>query len=190
MPPKNTGANHAKESKPKTSSGPVKKAKPAPKEKKPMGRPSDYSPEIAQVICLRLAEGESLRSVCSDEAMPAKTTVLRWIARHPDFRVQYARAKEEGAEAIAEEMFDIADDGSNDWMEKLDKEGNAVGWQINGEHVQRSRLRIETRKWYLSKIMPKKYGDKVDLTHGVDPENPLGTLMTQLAGKTLKPVAE
>lgn len=190
MPRKNTGAKPAKESKPKTSSGPVTKAKAAPRAKKPVGRPTDYSPELAQVICLRLAEGESLRSVCADETMPAKSTVLRWIARHAEFRDQYARAKEEGAEAIAEEMFDIADDGSNDWMEKLDKDGEAIGWQINGEHVQRSRLRIETRKWYLSKILPKKYGDKVDLNHGVQEDNPLGTLMTQLSGKTLKPVAE
>lgn len=100
--------------------------------------------------------------------MPAKATVLRWIARHDEFRDQYARAKQEGAEAIAEEMFDIADDGSNDWMEKMDAEGNAYGWQLNGEHVQRSKLRIETRKWYLSKIMPKKYGDKIQTEHSGD----------------------
>lgn len=125
------------------------------------GRPSDYSEELAESICLRLAEGESLRSVCRDEGMPCKKTVLRWISRFPEFRAQYVRAKEEGAEAIAEELFDIADDGSNDWMEKLDRDGEAIGWQLNGEHVQRSKLRIDTRKWYLSKIMPKKYGDRI-----------------------------
>jgi len=125
------------------------------------GRPSDYTEELAEIICLRLAEGESLRSVCRDEGMPSKQAVLRWLARNESFRAQYVRAKEEGAEAIAEELFDIADDGSNDWMEKLDKEGNAVGYQVNGEHVQRSKLRIDTRKWYLSKIMPKKYGDRI-----------------------------
>lgn len=125
------------------------------------GRPSDYTEELAESICLRLAEGESLRSVCRDDGMPCKQTVLRWISRIPEFRAQYVRAKEEGAEAIAEELFDIADDGSNDWMEKLDREGNAIGYQLNGEHVQRSRLRIDTRKWYLSKIMPKKYGERI-----------------------------
>ncbi|NBJ34606.1 DNA packaging protein [Serratia fonticola] len=130
-------------------------------EKKSVGRPSDYTDELAESICLRLAEGESLRSVCRDEEMPCKKTVLRWISRHPSFRAQYVRAKEEGAEAIAEELFDIADDGTNDWMEKLGKDGEAIGYQINGEHVQRSKLRIDTRKWYLSKIMPKKYGDKI-----------------------------
>lgn len=155
-----------------------------------IGRPSSYTPELAQTICLLLAEGESLRSVCAREELPAKATVLRWIAQNESFRDQYARAKAEGAEAIAEEMFDIADDGSNDWMEKLDKEGNAVGYQLNGEHVQRSRLRIETRKWYLSKIMPKKYGDKVDLNHGVQPDNPLAEVMKQIAGGTIKPVED
>ena len=127
-------------------------------EEKKTGRPSDYTDELAELICLRLAEGESLRSVCRDDGMPSKQAVLRWLARNESFRAQYVRAKEEGAEAIAEEMFDIAD---NDWMEKLDKEGEAAGYQLNGEHVQRSKLRIDTRKWYLSKIMPKKYGDRI-----------------------------
>ncbi|WP_439461782.1 DNA packaging protein [Serratia quinivorans] len=125
------------------------------------GRPSDYTTELAETICLLLSEGESLRSVCSDEGMPCKQTVLRWLSQRPEFRAQYVRAKEEGAEAIAEELFDIADDGTNDWMEKLDKEGEVIGYQLNGEHVQRSKLRIDTRKWYLSKIMPKKYGDRI-----------------------------
>ncbi|MDQ9195166.1 DNA packaging protein [Cronobacter sakazakii] len=130
-------------------------------EDKKIGRPSDYTEELAEIICLRLAEGESLRSVCRDEGMPSKQAVLRWLARNESFRAQYVRAKEEGAEAIAEELFDIADDGSNDWMEKLDKDGEAIGYQLNGEHVQRSKLRIDTRKWYLSKILPKKYGDRI-----------------------------
>lgn len=131
----------------------------------PGGRPTDYTPEIAEAICLRLAEGESLRSICSDEGMPSKQTALRWLTKHEEFRAQYVRAKEQGAEALAEEMFDIADDGANDWMERHNAEGEAIGWQLNGEHVRRSQLRIDTRKWYLSKIMPKKYGDKQQLEH-------------------------
>lgn len=129
------------------------------------GRPTDYCQEIAQAICLRLAEGESLRSVCRDEGMPPKGTVLRWIGIHPEFRDQYAQAKFDGAEALAEEMFEIADDGTNDWMELTDKDDNPYGYKANGEHIQRSKLRIDTRKWYLSKIMPKKYGDKIQTEH-------------------------
>ncbi len=142
-----------------------------------MVRPSDYTSELAEAICLRLAEGESLRSICRDDVMPDKATVLRWIARHDLFRDQYVRAKEQGAEALAEEMFEIADDGSNDWMEQLDNEGAAVGYKLNGEHVQRSKLRIDTRKWYLSKILPKKYGDRIQQDVTVDVKDGLAEKM-------------
>lgn len=169
--------------KPRTKKQPA--AKSQTKESKPIGRPSDYTPELAEVICIRLSEGESLRSICSDEGLPSKQAVLRWLARNEEFRAQYVRAKELGAEAIAEEMFDIADDASNDWMERHGE--NSEGYQLNGEHVQRSKLRIDTRKWYLSKIMPKKYGDKLDMNHGVQPDNPLATLLGQVQGKTLMP---
>lgn len=131
----------------------------------PAGRPSDYTPELARAVCQRIAEGESLRSIARDDAMPDKWTILRWLGRHEEFSAQYARAKEQGAEALAEELFEIADDASNDYMEQLDGEGNVTGYKLMGEHVQRSKLRIDTRKWYLSKIMPKKYGDKVQTEH-------------------------
>jgi hypothetical protein len=65
---------------------------------------------------------------------------------------------------LTEEILDIADDGSNDWMEKLDKDGKSVGWAVNGEAVQRSKLRVDARKWIASKLKPKKYGDKLDTT--------------------------
>lgn len=152
------------------------------------GRPSKFSKKLAEDICLLLAEGESLRSICSAKNMPDKKTVLRWLARDEEFRSQYTRAKEAGAEAIAEELFDIADDGSNDWMERLDAEGDAVGWQLNGEHVRRSQLRIDTRKWYLSKIMPKKYGDKQQVEHSGNlnlsklSDDELDARIAQLAG--------
>ncbi len=129
------------------------------------GRPTDYTPDTAQAVCMRIAEGESLRMVCRDEEMPCKATILRWLGRHEEFRAQYAQAKELGIEAMAEELFEIADDGTNDWMELTDKEGNAYGYKANGEHIQRSKLRIDTRKWYLSKILPKKYGDKIQTEH-------------------------
>lgn len=142
-----------------------------------MARPSDYTSELAEAICLRLAEGESLRSICRDDVMPDKATVLRWIARHDVFRDQYAKAKLEGAEALAEEIFDIADDASNDWMERIGEEDQPVGWQLNGEHVRRSQMRIDVRKWYLSKIMPKKYGDRIQQDVTVDVKDGLAEKM-------------
>jgi hypothetical protein len=108
-----------------------------------------------------IAEGMSLRKVCLEDGMPDKTTVLRWLARHEEFRTQYAEAKEIGAMVWAEEILEIADDGSNDYMEKLDDEGKAAAWKFMGENVQRSKLRVDSRKWLLSKLMPKKYGDKI-----------------------------
>jgi len=124
-----------------------------------LGRPSDFTPELADRICARLAGGESLRTVCRDGDMPDKATVFRWLRTLPAFCDQYTRAKEESADALSEEMLDISDDAKNDWMEQNAKDN--PGWVANGEHIQRSRLRIETRKWLASKLKPKKYGDKL-----------------------------
>jgi hypothetical protein len=150
---------------------------------KPLGRPSSFTQEIADEICERLAEGESLRSICLADNMPSKGTVFRWLAENKLFQDQYTRAREEQAETLTDEMVEIADNASNDWMENHDPDN--PGYRLNGEHVQRSKLRIETRKWAASKLKPKKYGDKVDLNHGVQPENPLAVLLAQVAGTGL-----
>lgn len=126
-----------------------------------MGRPSIYTPEIAAVICERLANGESLRQICAADDMPGRSTVFRWAAENVAFRDQYAVARAAQAEHMADELLDIADDGSNDWMERFYSEGQSLGWQVNGEHIQRSRLRVDSRKWLLSKLLPKKYGDAI-----------------------------
>lgn len=126
-----------------------------------MGRPSDYSPEIADLICERIADGVSLREICRTEDMPSKAAVFRWLAAHAEFRDQYARAREAQADALADELLDIADDGDNDWMERKGEDGQSLGWRENGEAIQRSRLRVDTRKWIASKLKPKKYGDKL-----------------------------
>jgi hypothetical protein len=141
----------------------VEKAKPAPK---PTGRPSDYSEEVAALICARIAAGESVRTICRDEDMPAMSTVFVWLAKHEGFQEQYARAREAQADAIMEDILDIADDGTNDWMERQNENGDSAGWSLNGEHVQRSKLRVDARKWMAGKLAPKKYGEKsaVELT--------------------------
>lgn len=98
--------------------------------------------------------------------MPTAALVCRWLAdpTNDNFRQQYARACEERSEAFIEEILDIADDGHNDWMETYYPNGDAKGWEENGEAIQRSKLRVEARKWYASKMKPKKYGDKIDVT--------------------------
>lgn len=125
-----------------------------------MSRKDSYTQQIADEICERIAQGEPLRQICRDEHMPAWRTVYDWLNKYEDFATAIARARELGFDAIAEDLLDIADDGKNDWMEKYDKDGEAVGYQLNGEHVQRSKLRIETRLKLLAKWSPKKYGDK------------------------------
>lgn len=120
-----------------------------------VGRPSDYTVEMADRICSELSDGKSMRAVCSPGDMPDKATVFRWIRTNEEFRNQYARAKEESADALTDEMLDIADDTANDYT-KTDEEGV----KLNPENIQRSRVRIDTRKWLASKLKPKKYGDR------------------------------
>jgi len=122
------------------------------------GRPSIFTQSLADTICDRMADGESLRSICRSEDMPGTTTVVRWLTDKETFRAQYAKARELQADALFDEMLDISDEASNDWMEKHDKEN--VGYSLNGEHIQRSRLRVDTRKWIAARLAPKKYGDK------------------------------
>ena len=124
-------------------------------------------PETGDRVCERIELGESLNSICKDPDMPSMVTVHRWIDADDGFRSKYARATSIRADRMAEEILEIADDASNDWLEK-NGEG-AVGWALNGEHVQRSRLRIESRKWLMAKMHPKKYSERsiVDNNHGV-----------------------
>ena len=107
-----------------------------------------------------MALGESLRTICKSEHLPNISTILDWISKHSEFSEQYARAREQQQEFYAEEILDIADDGQNDYMERLNKNGE-IEMVVNHENIQRSRLRVDTRKWIMSKLAPKKYGDKV-----------------------------
>lgn len=134
----------------------------------PSGRPSKYTETLAAEFCQRLANGRTVRSICSDDDMPAAPTVYEWLNKYDFFSKLYARAKEIHADAIADECFKIADTADADTA--FDEYGNP---KPNHEYIQRSKLRIDTRKWYLAKIMPKKYGDKVEQTIIGDAEKPV-----------------
>lgn len=125
-------------------------------------RPRKYDRALAAEICERLSNGETLSAICRDEHMPARSTVYLWEEEDKELAGQVARARARGFEALAEEALAIAEDGRNDWMERNGRE--SVGWQLNGEHVQRSKLRIETRLKLLACWDPKRYGQKVE--HG------------------------
>lgn len=122
-------------------------------------RPSSFSKKVANQICERLIAGESLRAICDSAGMPNKSTVFRWLDRHTEFRDQYARAREIQAEMMADELLSIADDASGDLTKG---ESGHVG---NSAAVHRSKLRVETRKWIASRLLPKKYGEKLEVGH-------------------------
>ena len=125
-----------------------------------------FSAKLGRYICEQIASGRSLTSVCKEEKMPHKQQVIRWIMsdRSPfkKFQGEYAQARQISYEIMADEIFDIADDGSNDWVEKQGKDGSTY-MAFDNDHYQRSRLRVDTRKWFLSKVLPKIYGDKVQV---------------------------
>ena len=122
-----------------------------------MGRPSIFTQALADLICERIAEGESLRKICSGDEMPARTTVKRWIVEDKAFQAQYARAREERADYYVDRMLDEAESS-----EGLDAPGVAA-----------KRLIVDTLKWTASKLDAKKYGDKVENTLRGDKEAPL-----------------
>lgn len=126
---------------------------------------SVYSEETVDIICERIANGESLKAICEDEGMPDKATVFRWLAVNEALRDKYALAREAQADALFDDILTIADDGQNDWMERKNGDGENIRWMENGEALRRSQLRIDARKWMAGKLRPKRYGEKIDVEH-------------------------
>lgn len=136
-----------------------------------IGRPSTYTQEIADTICERIADGESLRSILRDDNQPASSTVFKWLTENKSFSEQYTRAREAQADVLFDEILNIADDGKNDTY--TDGDGNV---RTNQDVIARSRLRVDARKWMAGKLRPKKYGEKLELAG--DPDRPLNANLT------------
>lgn len=107
-----------------------------------MGRPSDYTPEMAELICEMLADGHGLKTICDRDGMPSRSTFRRWLVQVPELRAMYARAREDQADTLADQIADIADD--------TDEDANS------------RRVRVDARKWIAAKLRPGTYGDKID----------------------------
>lgn len=125
------------------------------------GRPSLYTPELATRICALIAEGNSLRAIAEMPGIPGKRTILEWLVsdKHPEFAHQYARARELQAEGAADEMIEISDTPLLGVVETIKPDGSV---EVRKEDMLGHRkLQIDTRKWMLSKLLPKKYGDKL-----------------------------
>lgn len=137
--------------------------KPKPTDQKlPPGRPSSYTPELAADICTRMAEGMSISKITKIDGMPHMSSIFLWLSdkAKPEFSEMYARAREMRAEHIFEESLDIADD-TDDTLK--DKDGKVIG--ANHAKVQRDRLRVDTRKWFLAKLDPRRYGERQQVEH-------------------------
>ncbi len=132
-------------------------AKPKPRP----GQPTKHTPKLAASICERMADGESLASICAGEGMPGRTTVIGWQGQHDGFSTMFARARIAYADAIFDEAIEIADDASGDWTTRT-KGGEEVR-VVDHENIQRARLRVETRLKAAAKINPAKYGEKLDV---------------------------
>lgn len=104
------------------------------------GRPHGYTPEIANKICKRMIEGQSLARICKDEDMPCPSSVYKWLGEVPEFSEKYQRAKLDQADFFVEELLEIPD---------------------TEEDVQRAKLKTHVRMWAASKFKPKKYGDRL-----------------------------
>lgn len=125
------------------------------------GRPSTYTDEKAKKICeLTSTSHKSLKTICDELNIPVRT-VLDWLASNTDFSQKYARAKDEQADFLVEELMEIADDSSKDTL--IDPETGKK--YENKEWTNRSRLRVDTRKWIASKLKPRKYSERIDLNH-------------------------
>lgn len=120
-----------------------------------VGRPSSYTKEVGDQICSLLADGQSARSICRQLGMPNWSTLWRWSRDIEEFRSQYAEARQLCLEAWAQDIVIISEDQSRD----LQPDGKG-GFKSDNTAVNRDRLRVDTRKWILSKLLPKQYGEK------------------------------
>lgn len=125
-----------------------------------MARPTSYTPALDAEICERLANGETLRSICRDDHMPTYRSVYRWRSTDAEFSSRFALARELGGDVIAEETIEIADETARDTI------ATEHGEKPNTEWIARSKLRVETRLKLLAVWFPRKYGQRIDVTSG------------------------
>ena len=143
----------------------------SPAKGKKTGRPSVFTQHIAELICVRISEGESLKSITLDEEMPDRATVYRWLAADPLFCDMYTRAREDQADTLADEILTIADEQPEIIAVTDKKTGALIEHKLDGAFLQWQRNRIDTRKWIAMKLKPKKYGDRQILAG--DSESPI-----------------
>lgn len=130
--------------------------------KRGKGQPSKYTTALSNEICERLSQGETLISICKSEHIPCYATIMNWLWYESDYKAdfleRYMRARDMQADFYADEITEIADDAQYDWVQRQTRKGTFV--VMDREHVQRSQLRVDARKWIAAKLKPKKYSEK------------------------------
>ena len=139
-----------------------------PTRSKGRGRPTIFTKQIADVICMRIADGESLREIVKTDGLPDRTTVYDWLIRNEDFAHQYTRAREEQADTLADEIIAIADEQPEIIAVVDKKTGALIEHKLDGAFLQWQKNRIDARKWTAMKLKPKKYGDKLQVAGSKD----------------------
>jgi len=119
----------------------------------------DEIDKIFNYVCTEIEKGRALRNILKEKEMPSSSTFYQWLDNNIEKSKQYARATEVRAEIIFDDIIAIADENTNDTY--IDDNGFE---KVNKDVIQRSRLRIDARKWVLSKLNPKKFGEKLDVT--------------------------
>lgn len=142
----------------------------SPAKGKRTGRPTVFTQQVANLICVRISEGESLKSITLDEEMPDRATVYRWLAADPLFCDMYTRAREDQADTLADEILAISDE-QPEVIAVVNKQGELIEHKLDGAFLQWQRNRIDTRKWIAMKLKPRKYGDRQILAG--DSESPI-----------------
>ncbi len=148
-----------------------------------MGRPSDYTAELADSICDRLAGGESLLKICESDDFPEQATIFRWLSKNPSFCENYARARQFWAHSEFEKLMQIADTPQEGVKTRTTDKGLEV---TTGDMTDHRRLQVDTRKWALARMFPKVYGDATLLKHGDPDGNALHVKVTRVNGKEEK----
>lgn len=169
------------------------------------GRPTDYTPEIRIKICAGLAAGRTLRAICRDDDMPDRQTIYNWLIQNigerkdengaiieEGFFDHYTRAREVGLDEVADETIEIADAGADDYVD-IEMKNGKVKTVFDKEAVLRSRLRVDTRQWYLENMAPRKYGKNVkvqsqQLDAKGEPTDPVGVNAHDAALAAMKEV--
>lgn len=153
----------------KRKRGPVRVIRRKPRQSPPEpsaddspARPAQYSFELSETICERITQGQSTSEVVRDPAMPTWGTLARWRREHEDFNRRYTIARQSCCELWADEIIEISDDATNDYVTRVNAKGH-VRTVFDRESFERSRLRADNRKWVVSKLMRHVYGDKSEV---------------------------